>query len=120
MRGVAAIRTEGEHLPDSTPHIDNENLVPPCPPGEIWNSCGTDCPLTCENPNVGFCNMMCVAGCFCPPGWYRNEATGECVETLDECELDEPDDCMSCDDAVAAAWPPNAPKSPSEAKNISE
>ncbi|GFR11833.1 tissue factor pathway inhibitor [Trichonephila clavata] len=52
-----------------------------CGVNEQFNSCGTDCPLTCDNydnpPRV--CNMMCRIGCECKEGFVRNRA-GKCVK----------------------------------------
>ena len=41
-----------------------------CPSGKIFKSCGTACPLTCDNYKEPpqFCTKQCVRGCFCPPG----------------------------------------------------
>lgn len=48
---------------------------------EEYQTCGTDCPLTCGNladpPQM--CNMKCVEGCFCQFGYVRDEATKSCV-----------------------------------------
>lgn len=38
-----------------------------CPPGKIYDSCGTACPLTCFNLDEEIqCTEECVQGCFCP------------------------------------------------------
>ncbi|GIY83580.1 kunitz-type U19-barytoxin-Tl1a [Caerostris darwini] len=56
-----------------------------CPENEHFESCGTDCPITCENysnpPEI--CNEMCVAKCFCDDGFVRREEDGKCVRPLD-------------------------------------
>lgn len=78
-----------------------------CPPGEVYNECGSACPLTCDNyknPDRN-CIAVCVKGCFCPPGKVRNSA-GKCVppkqcdnkcnkknEVYKTCGCDE--DCLS-------------------------
>ncbi|XP_073968282.1 chymotrypsin inhibitor-like [Bombus fervidus] len=54
-----------------------------CPANEVWNDCGTACPLTCEDPNPGICTVQCVPGCECIDGYVRNEYQ-KCVE-LDDC-----------------------------------
>ena len=51
-----------------------------CPPNEVFNACGTACPVTCankDNPPM-ICTMQCVIGCFCARGYLRNDA-GTCV-----------------------------------------
>ena len=43
---------------------------PACTNGKLFETCGTACPLTCDNyrspPFV--CPAVCVMGCFCPQG----------------------------------------------------
>lgn len=54
--------------------------VKKCPPSSTYSTCGTACPLTCENyqnpPTI--CTRQCVIGCFCDSGYVRN-ANGQCV-----------------------------------------
>ncbi|XP_062512900.1 SCO-spondin-like [Corticium candelabrum] len=56
-----------------------------CPDGEVFTKCGTACPLRCDK--IGSepyaCPAICVVGCFCPDGLYRN-ARNECVPQ-DQC-----------------------------------
>ncbi|GFQ81131.1 papilin [Trichonephila clavata] len=55
-----------------------------CPENQHFDSCGTDCPLTCDNyetPPI-ICNLMCVARCFCDDGYVEN-SLGECVRPED-------------------------------------
>ena len=64
------------------------SLVPPvqddcCPEGEVFKSCGTACPLTCDAPTPRPCTEQCVRGCFCPKGKFRN-ARNECV-SIEQC-----------------------------------
>lgn len=44
--------------------------APSCINGKIYSTCGTACPLTCDNhlnPPLR-CTLQCVIGCFCPHG----------------------------------------------------
>ncbi|XP_040277759.1 cysteine-rich venom protein 6-like [Bufo bufo] len=59
-------------------------LIPDCTDGKVYTDCGSNCPPTCDNPNLT-CNKMCVSGCFCPKGTVEN-IWGECVEK-DKCRL---------------------------------
>lgn len=49
---------------------------------ESYTTCGTACPLTCENPTPGICTKQCVMGCFCDSGYVRNKK-GNCVLVKD-------------------------------------
>ncbi|XP_066462566.1 balbiani ring protein 3-like [Eleutherodactylus coqui] len=54
---------------------------PECPKNQHW-SCGTTCPITCENmlkpPKI--CTLQCVFGCFCePPYIFLSENSKTCV-----------------------------------------
>ncbi|EAT48610.1 AAEL000369-PA [Aedes aegypti] len=54
---------------------------PPCGPNEVYSECGTACPETCDNLGENIpCVLMCVPGCFCQPGYVRNNVTGACVK----------------------------------------
>nr|XP_002738803.1 PREDICTED: SCO-spondin-like [Saccoglossus kowalevskii] len=40
-----------------------------CPPNQVYNSCGSACPPTCDIPfPVGECTEQCIEGCFCEDG----------------------------------------------------
>uniref|UniRef100_A0A4V2H9C9 U28-Liphistoxin-Lsp1a_1 n=1 Tax=Liphistius sp. SGP-2016 TaxID=1905180 RepID=A0A4V2H9C9_9ARAC len=48
--------------------------------GEVYMSCGTACPATCDNYNtIRPCTLQCVQGCFCKRGLVRN-ADDYCVD----------------------------------------
>ncbi|KFD56007.1 hypothetical protein M514_03131, partial [Trichuris suis] len=52
-----------------------------CGPNEQYTSCGSACPLTCEDikhPTPKACTMQCVPGCFCKEG-YALDASKRCV-----------------------------------------
>ncbi|CRK88682.1 CLUMA_CG002351, isoform A [Clunio marinus] len=51
---------------------------------EEYKDCGSSCPPTCENPDPEACITLCVVGCFCKDGYYRDTSTNQCV-LLDEC-----------------------------------
>ena len=55
-----------------------------CVNGKVFNSCGTMCPMTCENKDNPplICPLACKSGCVCPFGT---------VEYNDGCVL--PEDC---------------------------
>ncbi|MCP3667791.1 MAG: hypothetical protein GY696_35765 [Gammaproteobacteria bacterium] len=48
-----------------------------CPPGEVFNRCGTACEETCSE-KFPICTAQCVEGCFCPPSFVR-APNGECI-----------------------------------------
>ena len=56
-----------------------------CPDGEVFTECSTSCPLICNELGFGpsACATVCVRGCFCRDGLYRN-SRNECVP-LDQC-----------------------------------
>ncbi|CAG2123192.1 unnamed protein product, partial [Medioppia subpectinata] len=56
-----------------------------CGPNEVYNSCGSSCPDTCESVLKGnkyqqTCTMQCVSGCFCRDGLVK-DGSGKCVST---------------------------------------
>ncbi|XP_061919145.1 IgGFc-binding protein isoform X2 [Entelurus aequoreus] len=46
-----------------------------CPVNSHYKSCGTACPATCEAPFISSCNLACVAGCLCDPGFLLDGDT---------------------------------------------
>ncbi|PRD23776.1 UNVERIFIED_CONTAM: Venom peptide SjAPI-2 [Trichonephila clavipes] len=62
---------------------------PNCPANSHYESCGTACPLTCDNyknpPRA--CVLMCNPGCHCDEGYVKAK-DGSCVE---------PEECPSSD-----------------------
>lgn len=52
-----------------------------CKDNEVFLRCGTACPATCANPHPSpVCTRNCVIGCFCKPGFLKNE-NGVCVRS---------------------------------------
>merc|ERR1719232_903449 len=43
-----------------------------CPGDLEWTECGTSCEPICGEPAPQFCTEMCVAGCQCPKGKWRD------------------------------------------------
>ena len=39
-----------------------------CPPGMVYQQCGSLCPQTCDNIGTLNCQGGCAEGCFCPDG----------------------------------------------------
>jgi len=44
------------------------DLAIECPPGMVYQQCGSLCPQTCNNIGVSNCHGGCAEGCFCPFG----------------------------------------------------
>ncbi|EZA54878.1 hypothetical protein X777_05381 [Ooceraea biroi] len=36
------------------------SAVPPCGENEVYNSCGSSCPSTCETPNPPICTLVSI------------------------------------------------------------
>ena len=48
---------------------------------EIFDSCGTNCETDCANPGPLRCDKSCKSGCFCKPGYIRNnKEDGVCIK----------------------------------------
>ncbi|CAF1421723.1 unnamed protein product [Adineta ricciae] len=60
---------------------------------EKYNSCGTACPLNCEDvlsSNLQKpCTLQCVAGCYCEKGYVRktDDKNSPCVK-MEDCYSD--------------------------------
>lgn len=57
---------------------------PTCPPGEVFYQCLPTCRTTCETLNTSseLCTTECQPGCFCQPGFLRNDK-GVCVRPVE-------------------------------------
>ena len=55
--------------------------APPCAAGKVHQSCGTYCPITCQNKDgpPQACPSVCVSGCFCAAGTILNTVDDTCV-----------------------------------------
>jgi len=56
--------------------------IPDCPMNQVWNDCGTQCPLICGEPEPWGCTYGCEVGCQCPAGQWKR-ADGSCVTNCD-------------------------------------
>ncbi|XP_011050597.1 PREDICTED: chymotrypsin inhibitor-like [Acromyrmex echinatior] len=54
------------------------DAAPNCGQNEYFNSCGSSCQPTCQNPTPQICTLACVAGCECTDGYVRN-AENRCI-----------------------------------------
>ena len=50
-------------------------------PNSTFNSCGTACEATCDNPNPMMCTKDCVVGCFCNAGFVK-DYFGICIPII--------------------------------------
>ena len=51
--------------------------------GQVYTTCGTACPPTCNYCKPGGCTQQCVAGCQCPYGTVLDETNNRCVRKED-------------------------------------
>ncbi|XP_069500053.1 zonadhesin-like, partial [Ambystoma mexicanum] len=59
----------------------------PCLDNAQYKTCGTACPLTCENYyNPPVCTKNCVSGCFCNEGYVLENATSKYCIAQSECK----------------------------------
>ncbi|GAB1865605.1 TIL domain-containing protein [Camponotus japonicus] len=63
--------------------ITTISALPHCGENEVFNSCGSKCPSTCENPIPRACTLACIPGCECIEGYVRN-AESRCI-SLQSC-----------------------------------
>ena len=75
---------EGEELV-----VPEGECCPRCQPvctvkGQIFSSCASQCPRTCNSSPDIFCPTVCVEGCKCPSGQVINTINNTCVPE-DEC-----------------------------------
>merc|ERR1712003_396163 len=61
-----------------------------CQHNQVWNECGTACPLRCGEEKPPFCTYNCVIGCACPYNMWLTE-DGQCV-TEDNCPANDFED----------------------------
>lgn len=65
-----------------------------CGENEEYSSCGSLCPVTCDNLSYSLpkpikrCPTICIRGCFCKPGFYRRN-DGKCVKQQECCGKNE-------------------------------
>jgi len=66
-----------------------------CEHNQVWNECGTACPLRCGEEEPAVCTYNCVIGCACPDGlWLTDD--GQCVREQECPELYPNYDYPSC------------------------
>jgi len=51
-----------------------------CPPGMVYQQCGSLCLHTCTNNITSDCHGGCAEGCFCPDGLVLSN--GRCVDPI--------------------------------------
>ncbi|KAG5320811.1 AMCI inhibitor, partial [Pseudoatta argentina] len=56
----------------------SQYAAPNCGQNEYFNSCGSSCQPTCQNPTPQICTLACVTGCECMDGYVRN-AENQCI-----------------------------------------
>ncbi|UJR07791.1 hypothetical protein I4U23_012073 [Adineta vaga] len=72
-----------------------------CPEDEVFKSCGTACPLTCEDirnsTSDDKCTKQCVKGCFCQEGYVREtDKNSACIKSeLCSSTTLSPDECSN-------------------------
>jgi len=56
-----------------------------CQHNQVYQECGTACPLVCGEEPVEVCHEECVEGCGCPTELPYLTETGHCVIDVEEC-----------------------------------
>jgi len=103
----------------SKERMKREVLPPPnemkrCPFNQVWKECGSECPRTCEFPQLRRCPRICVEGCFCPQNIPFLTFGGHCVEELDLCNNEAyPWATKTINETSAVVKPTSASPSPS-------
>ena len=72
---------------DLAPRVDCDALFP----GETaWDECHDACPLECGEPQVHFCQQICLEACSCPRNHWikRLPFETQCVSTQADCLLE--------------------------------
>lgn len=75
-------KSSGECVePEKCSRLDIKSPEISCPKNEVFDFCGTGCPITCENVNnpPKLCVAFCTTECFCAANLIRDTITGECV-----------------------------------------
>ncbi|XP_071504944.1 uncharacterized protein [Diadema antillarum] len=60
-----------------------------CPEGMEYDSCGTACPLSCDQPKQRPCTRQCVSGCFCTDGKILAADRSDRCVAPNECDAEE-------------------------------
>ena len=61
-------------------YLLNAMLSVECPPGMVYQQCGSLCPRTCDTAETTNCQSGCAGGCFCPDG--QVVYNGRCVHPI--------------------------------------
>ncbi|KAG0424406.1 hypothetical protein HPB47_028343 [Ixodes persulcatus] len=78
---------------------------------EVFMSCGTACPLVCNQTYPKVCRLQCVTSCFCLPGYIRPSKDGPCVP-IEECPPTCEDDVTMIYTTCRSACPPTCNEKP--------
>jgi len=72
-------------------HECDVHILPPACPirTQVWDECGTACPLKCGQPKPEMCILPCKEGCQCPKNWWQKD-DGTCVRNKWQCKNGSP------------------------------